>query len=208
MTQWQFDAQVAKNFVDHARQHIPNYQTVIAKSVAVCTKLCTLDASIIDVGCATGETLRQLQAAGFTNLTGVDASKAMLEHCTDIKASIIHSSTFPDKKFDAIICNWTLHFIPDKLAYLKDIRDHLNPDGFVILSDKTSTDTLAIEFYHDFKANAGVDQKAIADKAEQVKDIMFIHGPEWYLTTLKALQFKQVLIIDASWCFTSFLCVI
>ena len=31
--QWKFDHDVASIFVDHARQHIPNYETVIDKSM-------------------------------------------------------------------------------------------------------------------------------------------------------------------------------
>lgn len=207
MTQWKFDADVAKTFVEHAKQHIPNYHSVISKSVAVCKKLATSDSAIIDVGCATGETLRYLHNAGFTNLTGVDASKDMLRYCSDISANLIHSSEFPDQKFDGVICNWTLHFIENKFDYLLDVYNHLNTNGFLILSDKTSTDQLPIEFYHDFKFHAGVSKQEIVRKAQQVKNIMFINSPQWYLNTFSKLEFNQVHIIDATWCFTTFLCV-
>ena len=79
VTNWVFDNAVASTFVDHARQHIPNYDQVIDKSVDLCLRYLPSQANIIDVGCATGETLRRLHAAGFTNLSGVEASYAMLK---------------------------------------------------------------------------------------------------------------------------------
>jgi ubiquinone/menaquinone biosynthesis C-methylase UbiE len=118
---WKFDAAVAETFVDHARQHIPNYDQVIDKCIAVCDQLLEKDSKIIDVGCATGETLRRLHHAGYTNLTGVEASHAMLKHCDYTIAKLLHNDRFPEQHFDAALCNWTLHFIEDKEKYLIDI---------------------------------------------------------------------------------------
>lgn len=206
MTPWQFDANIATIFVDHARQHIPNYNKVIKKSVDVCKKLLASDSAIIDVGCATGETLRQLSAAGFTNLTGCDSSQPMLDQC-QTSANLICSDQFPNQAFDGVICNWTLHFIKNKSQYLKNIYTNLNPGGFLILSEKTSTAPLPIEFYHDFKLHNGVSVHDVELKAQQVRDVMFIDSPEWYFTTARSLGFKEVYIIDADWCFTTFFCV-
>ena len=56
---WKFDENVAPVFVEHARQHIPDYEAVTDK----CTRYCTLNldkqSKIIDVGCATGHTLKK-----------------------------------------------------------------------------------------------------------------------------------------------------
>jgi tRNA (cmo5U34)-methyltransferase len=203
---WKFDANVAQTFVNHARGHIPNYDTVIDKSVAVCKKLLNQDSSIIDVGCATGETLRRLSQVGFTNLTGVDSSQDMLNQC-QAPAALICSDQFPNQLFDAVLCNWTLHFIPNKLDYLQQIYDNLKPGGFLIVSDKTSLDPTLIEFYHDFKSSMGVSAEEIAAKAASVRDIMYINTPKWYLETLDNLGFKNIQIVDASWCFTTFFCI-
>jgi tRNA (cmo5U34)-methyltransferase len=204
---WKFDANVAQTFVNHARGHIPNYDTVIDKSVAVCKKLLSQDSSIIDVGCATGETLRRLNRAGFNNLTGVESSHAMLNHCDPGIAKILHSDQFPEQTFNGVLCNWTLHFIKDKETYLADIYRNLSDGGFLILSEKTSQDSTMIEFYHDFKSSMGVSAEEIAAKAESVRDIMYIDTPKWYLETLDNLGFKNIQIVDASWCFTTFFCI-
>ena len=204
---WQFDTTIAETFVDHARHHIPNYDIVIDKNVAVCQKLLNKDSAIIDVGCATGETLRRLHSAGFNNLTGVEASHAMLRQCDINIAKILHSNRFPNKTFDSVLCNWTLHFIKDKEQYLADIYRNLSAGGFLILSEKTSQDPTMIEFYHGFKSSVGVSADEIAAKAASVRDIMYINSPQWYLETLSNMGFKNIQIIDASWCFTTFFCV-
>jgi tRNA (cmo5U34)-methyltransferase len=205
-TTWKFDKDIAKIFVDHARQHIPNYDQVINKCVSVAQDLVAKDSAIVDIGCATGETLRRLHQAGFTNLHGVEASQAMLDHCDLSLAQYYHSDTFPNKKFDAIFCNWTLHFIKDKVSYLSKIHRNLNDGGFMILSDKTSLDPFCIKKYHEWKSSQGVTQQQIQDKAQSVKNIMFIDSPKWYLDTLQQIGFGRVEVIDAHWCFTTFLC--
>ena len=205
-TTWQFNNDIAKVFVDHARQHIPNYDAVIDKCVSLAQDRVASNGAIIDVGCATGETLRRLTQAGFTNLHGVEASQAMLDHCDPDLAQYYHSDAFPNKKFDAVFCNWTLHFIKDKIAYLSAIHSNLNSGGFMVLSDKTSLDPGCIKKYHEWKRSQGVTEEQIRAKEQSVKDVMFINNPKWYLDTLQQVGFGHVEIIDANWCFTTFLC--
>jgi len=201
---WKFDSHIADIFVSHARAHIPNFDLVLEKSVEICQYTLPPTAKIVDVGCATGQTLTLLSQAGFNNLVGIDNSQDMLDHC-DRQFTLVNSDIFPEIDCDAVLCNWTLHFIKNKLDYLQKIYNNLSPSGFLILSDKTSLEPLPIHFYHKYKSNRGVSQKEIADKALAVQDIMFIHSPEWYLNILKQVGFQQVHIFDASWCFTSFM---
>lgn len=203
---WEFNQQVAETFVNHARQHIPNYDQVIDKSVSICQQQLTSTSSIIDVGCATGETIRRLYHAGFRNLSGVDASLAMLKYCDYNLARYHHSNRLPNEKYDAVICNWTLHFVQDKLNYLNDISQSLNPGGFLILSEKTSKDTLPIHFYHNIKSKNGVSAEEIVAKAQSLESVMYINDVLWYLNNLAQLGFNRTYIIDANWCFTTFLC--
>lgn len=214
--QWQFNKQVAESFVDHARHHIPGYDRVINKTVDICKIILTPfndQYRIIDIGCATGQTLKKLSTAGYNNLVGVDSSADMITQAkvngVDKYAYLVESSTFPTKTgpFDVVICNWTLHFIKNKHDYLVDIYKSLNPNGLLILSDKTSTDLLDIKLYHDFKKTQGVTYEEVVAKADSVKDIMFIDSPTWYLETLKSIGFDSVSIIDADYCFTSFMAV-
>ncbi len=205
MTDWVFDQKVDKTFVQHAQQHIPNYDIVIDKSVALCEHLLSKNSHVVDVGCATGETLKRLRVAGFDNLTGVDSSDSMLQQCDPNIATYHHSDQLPIDNYGAIICNWTLHFVKDKTAYLSDMYQCLDKNGFLVLSEKTSNEDLPIHFYHKFKKQQGVSQADIDAKAQSVKNIMHINSVEWYINKLYSTGFSQVHIIDANWCFTTFL---
>ena len=200
---WKFDNNIAENFVEYARKHIPNYDKVIDKTVSICNHMCEKNDAIIDVGCATGEPLRRLEIENFKNLYGVDNSKSMLNHCVT-GATLYHSSTLPKSQYKVIIINWTLHFIKEKFTYLENCVINLEKDGCIILSEKTSKDSFLINRYHDFKRNNGVSKNEIVDKQRAVEDTMYINDINWYLSIGKKLGF-QIDIIDADFCFTTFL---
>lgn len=208
---WEFNELVAKNFVDHATQHIPNYELVIDASVSVASLLLDRGMRIIDVGSASGRTLQRLWYAGFQNLVGVDSSLPMVEQSQSLlahtKINIVHSELFPGElgRFNAVTCNWTLHFIKEKKQYLQSIFDNLESGGFVILSDKTKNDGVELELYHNFKRKQGVSEEEIAAKAASLVGVMFINDVEWYFNTLREVGFRDVSIINAAPCFTTFL---
>jgi len=208
MNKWEFNKELAPNFVDHAKKHIPDYDKVIDISVELCEDLYTKQSSIIDIGCASGETLKRLHAKGFTNIYGVDNSQAMLDVCPDNIATYKLSEDYPIgfPTMDVIICNWTLHFIKDKISYLNSIKNNLKDGGTFILSEKTTLDPLMIGKYHEFKINNGVTEEEIKIKEKQLLDVMFIDDIEWYLNTLKEIGFSKVNVINAHYCFNTFIC--
>jgi tRNA (cmo5U34)-methyltransferase len=203
---WVFDKTVADNFVPHAKQHIPNYDLVIDKSIKICNKLIDKTDPILDIGCATGHTLSRLYNAGYTNLHGVDNSQEMLDNCPKI-ASYYCSESFPNttQQFSAVLANWTFHFINNKVAYLTDIYNHLDADGFLIVSDKISEDSLDIELYHDWKIEQGCTPEEVVAKQQSLKCVMKVKDISWWLLVLQQIGFTNVSIIDASWCFCSIL---
>jgi len=202
---WRFDEHIAPSFVEHARQHIPNYETVTDKCARYCALNVNKNAKIIDVGCATGHTLKKLHAQGFTNLYGLDNSPHMIEFAPKGIASYFLSDTFLGDGYDMILCNWTLHFIKDKENYLRAMADGLKDGGTMILSEKTSKDTDLIKMYHDNKLKLGVTEEQIKMKQKQLENVMFINSADWYQEKLETLGFK-VTVMDADWCFTTFLC--
>ena len=202
---WRFDENIAPVFVEHARQHIPNYEAVTDKCARYCTLNLGKDAKIIDVGCATGHTLKKLHAQGFTNLYGVDNSEHMIKYAPKEIATYFLSNDFPKDQYKMILCNWTLHFIENKENYLQSMSDSLTDGGTMILSDKTSKDTEMIKMYHDNKLKLGVTKEVIEEKQKQLEKVMFINSAEWYHQKLSELGFT-VTVMDADWCFTTFLC--
>jgi SAM-dependent methyltransferase len=202
---WEFNQEIAAKFVAHAKQHIPNYEEVINKSAKLCIEHCNDTSSIIDVGCATGETLNKLGYLGFFNLVGVDSSQAMLDQCR-APAQLICSDRLPAGEYDAVLCNWTLHFIKDKEQYLQDIYANMKDGAFLVLSEKTTTDPVPTHFYYEFKERQGVSKQEITEKEQSLQGVMYINDVAWYLDKLTATGFSKVYIIDANWCFTTFLC--
>lgn len=208
--EWQFDNSVAKIFASHATQHIPDYDKVIDLSVSLCDQYYQKDDPILEVGCAIGETICRLNKKGFIDIHGVEASQSMLDECPKDIATYYHTEQFPksDKKFKVVLCNWTLHFMKDKVSYLKEIADNLSNDGMLILTDKTANEDFALEQYHKFKLSSGVSPEEVVKKAESLKNVMHIDSVEWYFTTLRQLGFRKIYIASANWCFTTFVATI
>lgn len=208
--EWQFDNSIAKIFSNHARQHIPNYDSIIDLSVNLCDHYYEKSDPILEVGCAIGETIVRLHKKGFTNIHGVEASESMLAACPKDIATYYLTKTFPESNmnYKVVLCNWTLHFMEDKFRYLADIAAHLSKDGMLVLTDKTANEGIALEQYHKFKLSSGVSPEEVEQKAESLKNIMHIDPVEWYFNTLKELGFGKIYIASASWCFTTFVATI
>lgn len=206
---WSFDQRVAGIFAEHARQHIPDYDRVLDLAVDLCQQKLNNDSPILEIGCAVGETVNRLHRVGFTDIHAVDNSQSMIDRCPSNLATYYLSDTFPDidVEFDAVLCNWTMHFIENKSPYLTEIYQHLRPGGFFFLTEKTANSGLALEQYHLYKSRHGVSDQEIRDKAASLQGVMFPETVEWYLEILKKLGFSQITVANANWCFTTFVAI-
>lgn len=202
---WKFDKTVALDFVNHAKGHIPNYDLVIDKCIDICNTK-SKHSKIVDVGCASGETLRRLYANGFTNLHGIDSSLDMLSVCPTDIATYYHSNNLVNGPYDIIIMNWVLHFIQDKDFYLESVYKNLNAGGIFVLSEKVSTESFPTQFYYDYKRSKGVSNEEIFAKEKSLKGVMNINSLSWYLDKLNSIGFNRIYLMDASWCFASIVC--
>lgn len=203
---WKFNQSVAKDFGEYAQRHIPHYRSVLDKSLTICNKFADTHDAIIDIGSATGETLKLLHQAGFRNLFGIDTSQAMLDQCPSDIAALCCSDhlSWPSNFFQVILCNWTLHFVLHKQQYLQDMVKCLAPGGVMVISDKHTKDPLMIEFYHEFKRAQGVSQAEIDAKSQSIQEVMHIDSIEWYQKQFESLRLNHY-IIDADWAFISFM---
>ena len=154
-----------------------DYDKVIDLSINLCNDYYDKDSAIIDIGCASGETLIRLNNNQFANLYGVDNSKDMLDVCPKNIATYTMADNYPTSfpKMDVIICNWTLHFIKDKITYLQSIKDNLNEGGTFILSEKTTLDPLMIEEYHKFKIGKAGKRNSSRAESIEPKNSEFSH---------------------------------
>ena len=204
--QWKFDAQVADVFDGIARREIPDYLRVIHLCVSIIAKGQLKQPKIIDVGSATGETLRQLHQAGYNNIYGVESSADMIAKSFD-QATIIHSEYFPEEhaSFDYVLNNWTLHFVREPLAYLAAIKRSLSPGGTLILSDKVSSSSCIHDVYYDYKRANGVTDAEIEKKRLQIEGVLKTYPVTWYLNSLNHLGFEEIEIINANAAFVTFM---
>lgn len=204
---WEFDKTVASRFEQEAHNHIPDYQRVIELCCSIAErKGLPLDATIVDIGSALGETLYQFKGNGYDNVYGVESSESMKD-ASMYRDRIILSSVYPPNlKADMVTMNWTLHFIKDKYSYLQAIYDNLSNAGMLILTDKTIQSELTKELYYDFKRNNGVSDEYIVEKENQLKGYMHLENVDWYFYTLDIIGFKPVEIINSALGFTTFYC--
>lgn len=101
---------------------------------------------ILDAGCGPGLYARRLVDAG-ASVVGVDHSRDMVELARsrlgdDIQ--VIHQDLsepldFPDAAFDAGLMALVVHYLPDRVATLRELRRVIRPDGFLVLSTSHPT---------------------------------------------------------------------
>lgn len=202
--EWKFDAQVAEAFDAIAQREIPDYLRVIELCIRIIRQDPRAQPKIIDVGSATGETLRQLHQAGYRQLFGVDASADMLARSFS-EATLIHSESFPETygPFDYVLNNWTLHFIREPEAYLAAIKRSLAPGGTLVLTNKVSCSERTHALYHNYKRSHGVNEQAIAKKQAQLQGVLVTQPLEWHLQLLHQLGFAQVEVVNAHTAFVT-----
>ena len=101
------------------------------------------DARILDLCCGTGDQLKRLADAGFSNLTGVDVSPDMLKvagkgnKITTLLTCDVQHTGLPGASFDIIIICLAVHEKPAHVQnnMLAEAKRLLAPDGQLILVD-------------------------------------------------------------------------
>lgn len=128
-------------------------------------------APILDIGCGTGEFLKYLISRGYSNVSGVDVSKEMVEHCKKCGISNVvraeDTATYlygNAGKFDLVTMNDVIEHMPkrDALTILKAIRSSLK-DGGVLLLRTGNCSTLGGIYlrYKDFTHQEGYTELSL-----------------------------------------------
>lgn len=113
------------------------------------------DASILDIGCATGQLLLRLYEAGYHDLTGLDLSEKCLEEVSRLEFKTIHGDflTHPFKeKYDCVILSHVLEHVYDLQAAVKAIDGLLRKGGilYVEVPDASRYEDYFIAPFHYF----------------------------------------------------------
>lgn len=205
---WVFDSAVAETFESHAQQHIPDYMETLDDAIALAQKVCSASDPIVEIGCATGETLRRLHDAGFNNLTGVDNSSAMLAQCDPEWGNLVLSDTFPVQHapYQLVLANWTLHFVEpaQRIKYIDAIHDGLKAGGYFMLTEKCVQSDAMRDVYHAWKRSMGVSEQEIESKAKALEGVLFSMPASWVVSVLQRAGFA-VDVWRASCGFVTFL---
>lgn len=100
--------------------------------------------TVLDLGCGTGKLTARMVEAGHP-VTAVDFSGQMLQGAahnapgaTFVQAELVQvPDLLAGQTFDCIIAVYALHHLPDqqKYALLTALREHLNPEGVIVLGD-------------------------------------------------------------------------
>lgn len=202
---WVFDEAVAKRFQQEAEAHIPSYHAVIDMCIEFANKNLNKDARIIDVGSALGYTIKRFIDAGYSNVTGVDNSSAMISNSV-YPELVAETESFPKNTYDLVLVNWTMHFIQDKYSYLNDIYQSLEYGKHLILTDKLQQSEITKRDYYDFKRKNGVTDEYIRQKEKDLVGVMHSVSLGWYTNKLHMVGFKSVEIIHSRLGFNTFLC--
>lgn len=197
---WDFDEEVAERFQREAELHIPDYYRVIDLSLKLIENDHGKKAKILDVGSALGYTINYFLNNGFKNIYGVEKSKSMLKYSLHIDR-IYHMDDLPSGNWDAIIANWTLHFIENREDYLQKIYNSLNHKGTLILTDKMDFTPEQEEAYYAFKKKNGVSDDEIIIKKKSLENVLITKPLNWYLEILKNLGFENIKIVNSCFMF-------
>jgi len=103
----------------------------------IARRLPDLDAAA-DIGTGDGAFLRELLAAGFGRVTGVEPSTAPVNAADpSVRPLIVHDvfrgDTFAPGSLSLVTCFQTIEHLPDPLGFCRDARDALKPGGALFL---------------------------------------------------------------------------
>jgi 2-polyprenyl-3-methyl-5-hydroxy-6-metoxy-1,4-benzoquinol methylase len=114
--------------------HIFNYIKPLPFEFTALSKYANSKSSIVDVGCGSGKYLRELSAAGYKNLSGIDPFLGKEE---DVISGIsIRKKKIEEvsERFDIIISHHSLEHSEDPILMLMAIAKNLNNNGYAIIT--------------------------------------------------------------------------
>ena len=93
----------------------------------------------LDVGTGDGAFLAELLAGGFTEVAGIEPSRAPRESARDglrelIRPGFFEGSEFPPATMRLVTCFMTLEHLPDPLAFCRAARALLKADGVLLVA--------------------------------------------------------------------------
>ena len=145
---------------------------------------------LLDVGAASGILLEQASQMGFDG-EGVEPSRHLAKRAAD-RGLKVHLGTFPHPEikgeYDVITLIDVIEHVPNPVQLLKDIADHLAPDGVAVLTtpdvEAIAARVLGSRWWHFRVAHIGYfseETLARALSAAGLK-VLKVQRPAWFFT--------------------------
>lgn len=221
---WTFSKEVSEKFESHVRQSVPLYDLIQSSIVHLSDYYLQHNKTIYDLGCATGETLHQIQERHqIKNVTmiGIDNSEHMIEKAksklkTSSNAELINadleSYQFPSQS-NFILAVLTLQFLslPIRKKVIERIYDALEEGGAFICVEKTLAETpttqhLFTHIHYDIKQSSGLTYTDILLKEQSLRGVMTPISLKDNLAMFAELGFETDIFLK-HWQFTGFICI-
>ena len=101
--------------------------------------------AVLEIACGTGIVTRRLRdrLPALTKLVATDLNEAMMNHASrkfrddesvEWKQADATDLPFSDQSFDAVICQFGLMFVPDKVQAMREVQRVLKPGGKFLFS--------------------------------------------------------------------------
>lgn len=182
-----FDNSVVEVFDNMVERSVPFYLHLLKIISLLARQYYIPNSSIVDLGCSTGNILRELDSLDFTfRYTGIDSSNDMIQKAKDVHAerdnlkfvcNDLVSIEYPISS--VCIANLTLQFIaPQKRAkILKKVCDSIIKEGVFIMVEKVIEEheddrDLFRQVHHQFKKEQGYSQLEIANKRDALINVL------------------------------------
>ena len=209
---WKFDERVVKVFDDMVSRSVPFYPEMQKIFTDIASKFYKPNTMVYDLGSATGTTmLTILEKVGDKSmqLVGVDNSAEMikkakeklklagvLDNCQLINADL--NDDFEFKKASIVMLNWTLQFVRpmNRDTLMRKIYDALIEGGVLVISEKVLAknallNRLYIDLYYAFKKRQGYSEMEIAQKREELENVLIPYQIEENIKLLQKNGFKN-----------------
>lgn len=227
LSDFRFDAAVARVFPDMIRRSVPGYTTIIPMIEVITEQYVQPGSHCYDLGCSLGaSTLAMRHGIPFADchLVGVDNSPDMIERCEHYIALDDHPLPVTLRCEDIIdtdlqdasvtTLNFTLQFIApeQRSALLQRIARATRPGGALILSEKIRFDSAAEQdiqtrLHHEFKRANGYSDLEISQKRSALEQVLIPESLEAHRRRLEAAGFDQVMVWYQCFNFVSMLAI-
>ena len=208
VSDFEFNTEVTRVFNDMVRRSVPGYETIVELIGVIASSLreeIGHPLSCLDLGCSRGAVtqslLTHLPNEPF-QISAMDASPDMVsaaqQEISDTRVSINLGDVrnLEQSDVDLAVMNLVLQFIEpqERLGTLVGIRESLNENGMLILTEKVQSG-LDVEAVHlQYKKSRGYSDLEIQQKRDALEAVMIVDTLDAHLSRLREAGFSRVTI--------------